>query len=224
MPDKLDYEITGIILLGLAMLVLLSIINPSVGLMGSLLNIALMRLAGEGRFLIPVLLAVAGYKMLHRKKKAKKVINLYGAVIITVVMLTLLHLPIPGDYIIKAGWQGDGGGIIGGVTYFLLIKSFGRPGVCIILVTMFMVGLLLSTNQSLIVLLKNIAQKIGKGLKKTICMVDDFLFFKSDENDEERDIYPVIIDRCHAEQPTSKDICDEDYLGMCSAVSDNVEK
>ncbi len=224
MPDKLEYEITGIILLGLALLVLLSIVNPSVGLVGSLLNVALMRLAGEGRFLFPVLLAVAGYKMLYRRKKTKKVFNLFGAIIITVVMLTLLHLSIPGNYIIKAGWQGDGGGIIGGVTYFLLIKSFGKPGVYIILATMFMVGLLLSTNQSIVALFKNIIDKISQGLKKTILMVDEFLFTKNDESDEEQDMYPVIIDRCHAEQLTSQDTCDEDYLEMCSAVSSDGEK
>ncbi len=224
MPNKLQYEVTGIILLGLAMLVLLSIMNPSVGLVGNFLNVLLMRLAGEGRFLFPVLLAVAGYKMLYRRKKTKKVINLHGAVIITVVMLTLLHLSIPGDYIIKAGWQGDGGGIIGGVTYFLLIKSFGTPGVYITLATMFMVGLLLSTNQSLVALFKNIIDKISQGLKKTILMVDEFLFSKNIESDEERDMYPVIIDRCHAEQLISQDTCDEDYLGMYSEVSNNEEK
>ncbi|WP_347490897.1 FtsK/SpoIIIE family DNA translocase [Desulfoscipio sp. XC116] len=211
MSDELKYEITGITLLAMAMLVLLSIINPAVGLVGSFINASLMRLAGEGRFLFPVLLAVAGYKMLQRKRKAKKAVNLHGAVIIAVVVLTLLHFSIPADYIIKAGWQGDGGGIIGGFTYFMLIKSFGRPGVYIILATMLIVGLLLSTNQSIAAVFKSITDKIGQILKKTIRMVDDFLFFRDDETKDERDVYPVIIDRCYTDELTANDTCHEDY-------------
>ncbi len=230
MSDKLSYEIAGIILLGLALLVLLSIINPSLGLVGSLINVALMHMAGEGRFLFPILLAVAGYKMFYRKKKAKKTVNIYGAVIIAIVVLTLLHLSIPEDYIIKDGWQGDGGGIIGGVTYFILIKSFGGPGVYIILVTMFMVGFLLLSNQSLVTMSKNTINKICQGLKKTIRMVDEFLFYKTEEIDDEGDLYPVIIDQCNAGQLTSSETGDEDYLsstlhdsGMSSTVSNNRE-
>ena len=205
MSDKLSYEITGIMLLGLALLVLLSIMNPALGLLGSWLNVALLRMAGEGRFLFPILLAVAGYKMLYHKKKAKKSVNLYGAMIMAIVVLTLLHLSIPEDYIIKAGWQGDGGGIIGGITYFILLKSFGGPGVYIILITMFMVGFLLLSNQSLITLLKNTIYKIRHGLKKTICMVDNFLFYKTGDNEEDNDCYPVIIDRSESGYLTARD-------------------
>ncbi|KAF1084596.1 DNA translocase SpoIIIE [Sporotomaculum syntrophicum] len=231
MSDKLSYEITGIILFGLALLVLLSIINPSLGLAGSLLNVALMHMAGEGRYLFPVLLAVAGYKMFCRKKKAKKTVNLYGAIIIAIVVLTLLHLSIPEDYIIKAGWQGDGGGIIGGVAYYILIKSFGDPGVYIILVTMFMVGFLLLSNQSLVTMSKNTINKISQGLKKTIRMVDEFLFYKTEEIEEEGDLYPVIIDRCNAGHLNSREVGDEDYPSstlhnsrISSSVSNTREK
>jgi len=221
MSDKLRYEITGIIFLSLAMLVMLSIMNPSVGLVGGVLNVALMHLAGEGRYLFPVILAVAGYKMLYRKKKGQKTVNLSGVLIIAVVVLTLLHLTIPEDYIIKAGWQGDGGGIIGGVTYFLLIKAFGRPGVYIILTTMSMIGLLLSTNQSLVALYRNLCSKISQGLKKTIRMVDEFLFY---ENDEELVTYPVIIDRSNAEQLIVEDTYNEDDVRMRGAVSNKEGK
>ncbi|AGL01321.1 FtsK/SpoIIIE family DNA translocase [Desulfoscipio gibsoniae] len=209
MSDELKYEIAGITLMAMAMLVLISIINPTVGLMGSFINGSLMRLAGEGRFLFPALLAVAGYKMLHRKKKAKNVINLYGVVIMAVVVLTLPHFSIPEEYIMQAGWQGDGGGIIGGITYFMLIKAFGRPGVYIILATMFIVALLLFTNQSLTMLFKNIIQKACRGLKKTIRMVDDFLFARDEEIEEEGDVYPVIIDQCHTDYSASHDDSDE---------------
>ncbi|TYO97864.1 FtsK/SpoIIIE family DNA translocase [Desulfallas thermosapovorans] len=198
MPDELKYEVIGVTLLAMAILVLVSIVNPGVGLAGSFINNSLMHLAGEGRFLFPALLAVAGYKMLCRKKKKiKKTVNFYGALIMAVVALTILHLPIPVDYIIKAGWQGDGGGFIGGVTYFILIKSFGKPGVYIILATMFIVGLLLSTNQPLVELFKSITRKMENGVKKTVHIVDDFLFTKDNEAEELPEDYPVIVDRCN---------------------------
>ncbi|MBF7083037.1 DNA translocase FtsK [Desulfallas sp. Bu1-1] len=191
LKDPLRYEITGIALLAISVLTLLSVINPSIGLVGGVISSLLMRLAGEGRYLVPVFLTVFGLKMLLRKSKVKTPVNLSGALIIAVVVLTLLHFTVPAEYALKSGLAGDGGGLIGGLIYFLLLKSFGVSGMYIILTALLLIGLLLLTNQSISVLLKNALAKTFNMLKKTIQMVDEFLF-TSDEDEPVNQ--PVIID------------------------------
>lgn len=196
LKEDLKHEIIGITLIALAILILLSIINPSVGVIGKILNDTLMFLAGEGRFLLPILLAIFGYKMLYPKKKLKLLsINLYGAIILTVVLLTLLHFSVPSSYSLTAAIQGDGGGIIGGLSYFILLKSFGMLGLYIILTALFLVGTLLMINQSIIVIFKYIVNKAVNVLKKTIHRVDNFLF--ADVEDEDNEECPIIIERCN---------------------------
>ena len=164
--EELRCEIIGITLLALAALTLISVWNPTVGLVGRLFNRALMILAGEGRYLFPLLLAAFGFKLLYRKSKIKKSVNVYGAVIAMVVALTLLHLPVPKEYVLQAGIQGDGGGLIGGVVYYVLLNSFGVLGMYIVLCAMVLVAMLLLTNQSVAVMAQKVFRKTSSALKK----------------------------------------------------------
>jgi len=199
MQEEIRCEIIGITLLALAALTLISVVNPSVGLVGGLINRAILTLAGEGRYLFPVLLAVFGFKMLYLKSKIKKNINIYGAVIALMVALTLMHMPIPRDYILKAGIKGDGGGIIGGIIYYVLLNSFGSLGMYIVLSALMLVAVLLLTNQSVAVLFRNLIRKVTNALKKTVRTVDEFLFTTAVEELEDR---PEIVDRS---QPSGDD-------------------
>ncbi|HBX22496.1 MAG TPA: DNA translocase FtsK [Desulfotomaculum sp.] len=199
MQEEIRCEIIGITLLALAALTLISVVNPSVGLVGGLINRAVLTLAGEGRYFFPLLLAVLGFKMLYLKSKIKKNVNIYGAVIALIVALTLLHMPIPKDYILKAGMQGDGGGLIGGIIYYVLLNSFGSLGMYIVLSALMLVSVLLLTNQSVAVLFRNMTRKATDALKKTAHTVDEFLFITAVEESEDR---PEIVDRS---QPTGDD-------------------
>lgn len=190
--EELRCEIIGITLLALAALTLISVWNPTVGLVGRLFNRALMILAGEGRYLFPLLLAAFGFKLLYRKSKIKKSVNVYGAVIAMVVALTLLHLPVPKEYVLQAGIQGDGGGLIGGVVYYVLLNSFGVLGMYIVLCAMVLVAMLLLTNQSVAVMAQKVFRKTSSALKKTVHTVDDFLFTTAEDEPDDR---PEIVDR-----------------------------
>lgn len=206
LKDHLRCEITGIVLLAISVLTLLSVINPSAGLAGGIINGFLMRLAGEGRYLVPLFLAILGLKMLWRKTKVKTPVNLSGTLMIAVVVLTLLHFTIPVNYALKSGLAGDGGGLTGGLIYFLLLKTFGKPGMYIILTALLIIGLLLLTNQPMGVLFKNTLNNTLNMLKKTIRMVDEFLF-TSDE--EEQVNQPVIIDGYHDGEDLSGKLTDK---------------
>ncbi len=197
--EEIRCEIIGITLLALAALTLISVMNPAVGLLGGLIDKATTTLAGEGRYLFPVLLAVFGFKMLYLKSKIKKNVNICGAIIALLVALTVLHMPVPREYILEAAIQGDGGGIIGGIFYYVLVNSFGALGMYIVLSALLLVSVLLLTNQSVTVLFRNMSRKAAETLKKTVRTVDNYLFTVADE--EPRDS-PEIIDRS---QPTAED-------------------
>lgn len=186
--EEIHYEITGIILLALAALIAISVANPAVGVLGRLINRMLMIMAGEGRYLFPFLLAVCGFKMLFRKSKIKRNVNIYGIFIATLTALTVLHLAVPGEYALKAGLQGDGGGLLGGLVYFLLLNSFGITGMYIVLVALFLVAVLLLTNQPVSVLLAYIKRKTVTALKKTVRMVDEFIFSPIEDKNEDMTI------------------------------------
>ncbi|WP_027363775.1 DNA translocase FtsK [Desulfotruncus alcoholivorax] len=198
--EEVKFEITGIVLLAAAILTLLSVLNPTSGLVAWYLNSLLMKLAGEGRYLIPFLFATFGLRLLLRKEKVKVHVDLRGVLIIALVILTLLHVSIPKDYILKAGLMGDGGGIIGAAVYFLLLKAFGLFGMYIVLVTLFLVGLLLLTNQSMAELFKKAVQKIIANLKKTVTLINNFLFTSDEEEEQET---PIIIDGKDGDMPDS---------------------
>ncbi|MCL2336971.1 MAG: DNA translocase FtsK [Firmicutes bacterium] len=182
--EEIRCEIIGITLLALAALTLISVLNPAVGLLGSLLNRAINALAGEGRYLFPLLLAVFGIKMLYLKSRIKKNINLYGAIIALLAALTVLHIPIPRHYILDAAIRGEGGGLLGGIIYYVLVNSFGSLGAYIVLFAMLLVSVLMLTNQSVTVLFRNMFRKAVGTLKKTICIIDNYLFTVVEETEE----------------------------------------
>jgi len=146
---NLRREITGISLLAVAALVFLCLVSPSLGLLGGGIQKVLVTLAGEGRYLFPLSIAVAGFGLLRSKGQGMDLSRIYGFLLLLLVGLTLLHLPIPVDYAMQAGIRGDGGGLLGGITSYILQKSFGHLGTGIILLTMAVVGMLVVTKRSL---------------------------------------------------------------------------
>lgn len=214
--DPLRFEIAGLILMALALLTLISVINPAVGIMGSFINGLLMRLAGEGRFFVPAFLAVLGIKMMLVKHKSKTTVSVTGVLMIVIVMLTLLHLSIPGDYILQSALAGDGGGLIGGLVFFILLNSFGLLGLYIVLMTLFLVGLLLVTNQSMAVLLVKIKNWLLNLVKKTIHTVDEFLFTSQEHPDPEpASEQPLIINE-YTIETTEKSLQEEETTAACA--------
>lgn len=195
-PQKnLRYEITGLSLLAAAALVLLCLVNPSLGLLGSYISKILKALAGEGRFLFPVAAGVAGISLLRNKRQRTHPLKIHGFLLLVLVGLTLLHLPIPVDYALQAGIRGDGGGLIGGFASFLFQKSFGQLGAYIILLTLFVVGILVITNQSLLSIIVGCYKKLWCSIKKSRDQVYSFICYPKEttENRIKKEDEPVII-------------------------------
>ncbi len=191
--NQKKHEITGVVFFTMAVLCLLSLVAPEAGLVSRLIERVLKSATGEGRYLFPLLLSYAGVRMIMLKGQVRGAPRFLGGVLLFVVALTLLHLLVPRPYALQAGWQGEGGGLIGAVCGYLLERSFGLTGMYVVLFTLILVGILLSTSLSLKVLGEKIFQKskdLWGFLKKSL---HSFLFLE--EEAEEPPVQPVIIDR-----------------------------
>lgn len=191
LKEELKCEIIGISLIALGILGLVSLLSPSAGLVSDFFNRVLKSLAGEGRYLLPILLAIFGARLMLRRQRAGMSPRMYGVIIIFVVILTFLHQAVPLQDSVKAGAAGDGGGLIGGIISYIFRLSFGTPGIYIILATAILVALLLLTNLSLSVLARRLYDQTKALFKKLINFLSNFLFTVVEDENE---LKPVIID------------------------------
>ncbi len=220
-------EITGIICLALALLTLVSLVNPKIGLISSFSEHILRGMAGEGRYLLPFLLAFFGFRLIQKKAPLKAVPRIYGSALLFITVLTGLNILSPHSYeqagslpylFFLEGLKGKGGGLTGALFYYFLVRSFGHTGAYIILVTLGLVGVLLSADVSL----EGLNQKIGRYLKnlglKLKQIINNFLFTEV-EVGEEPAHQTLIIDRSGANSesslPLSKDV------NLCSSIENN---
>jgi len=216
-PKKLKFEITGISLLAVAILIFLCLLNPSLGVLGSYTSTVLKILAGEGRYLFPVAIAIAGLSFLRNKSQRTHPIKLHGFLLLLLVGLTLLHLPIPLDYSLQAGIEGDGGGLIGGLASFIFQKSFGRLGTSIILLTLTVVGTLIVTDRSLVGIILESYNKVKLNFKKGREQISSFIYEKEvTESTPRKEEEPIIVGcdnevECYGEQAATQDYQDYDY-------------
>jgi S-DNA-T family DNA segregation ATPase FtsK/SpoIIIE len=190
--DLQKYELAGIGLICVALLALISLVNPAVGLVSWGVERMLRGIAGEGRYLFPLLLAFWGLRLIRGKASRRGAgRRLYGGALLFVVALTLLHMLVPENYSLQAGLAGEGGGLVGAVCFFLLERSFGLTGTCIVLATLILMGVLLSSNVSL----STFFAGLMGALKGFYERVGGFLFTEAEETVEGPDLRPVIIDQ-----------------------------
>jgi len=215
-------EITGIICLALALLTMVSLVSPKMGIISSFSEYILRGIAGKGRYLLPVLLAFFGFRLIQKKTQLRTRMHLYGLILLSITFLTVLNILSPPSYeqvklqagynpalqtwperspfclYLLEGLKGKGGGLTGALFYLVLVRSFGHTGTYIILATLGLVGVLLSANVSL----EGLNQKIGRSLKnlgfKLKQAITNFLFTEVEvevEIGEEPAHQALIIDR-----------------------------
>lgn len=191
--DQQKHEILGVVFLTLALLCLISLISPAVGLVSRLVERVLRGVTGEGRYLFPLLLVFLGMRLFLVKGRLRLIPRFYGGLLLFIVALTLIHMFIPAPYALDAGLRGEGGGLVGAICSLVLERSFGLIGTYIILGTLVLIGVLLSTNVSLNVLSKKIFGRLNAVFFRCQQLLFAFLF--TEEKPEEIAAPPVIIDQ-----------------------------
>jgi len=157
-------ELVGIIAIGVAILVGLSIFSfhpsdPSwggasssagvhnlVGRFGSYLSDGLFQLIGGGAFLLPFYLLVYGVNKAAGRERGHRVLKALGAIILILSVTVLFRLP--GEEL--PFWGIHSGGLVGELIGVKLLYVFGALGSYTLVITAMLVGLAVSTKFSLV--------------------------------------------------------------------------
>jgi len=192
--EELKYEILGVILIALGVLGIVSLLSQPSGLVGDFAVRVLKSVAGEGCFFFPLLLVLAGGRLVRRRGRSAVSQRMYGAMLLFLTALTFIHLIIPLEDSFKAGVAGDGGGMLGALLSYVIRKSFGTVGTYIVLVTAGLVSLLLLTNLSLAAMVQVFSARVLEGSRKGLRGLINYLFTEVEEERQETPPSPVIID------------------------------
>lgn len=189
--DEIKYEIMGISFMAFALLCFVSLLSQATGAVGQFVDAVLQRLAGDGKYIFPVIVAFYGFKLIKERQKTKFSYQLLGAAALLAMVLTFLHIQTVDKNFFDAGWSGKGGGIIGGALSSLFVNMFGKVGTYIVLVTLFIINVVLITNISAITLFKQVlanAVVFARNLKEGI---GNYVFVEVEEESEEESRLPL---------------------------------
>jgi len=154
--SPLTYDVIGISLIALGLVVLLAILFKEGGLLARACHY-LSLLLGKGSFLLPLILFFMGISILIRLEKHKTKNTAIGASLLLLVILALLHLPHIGD-VWSSAREGNGGGFIGAAFSYIFFKAVGYYGSFVFLYALALIGILLIIGSPL----REIAQSLRK--------------------------------------------------------------
>jgi len=182
--DELKFELLGIAVITLALLALASLLIPSMGTAGRLLNHGLLAISGGGRFLLPLFFLYAGFQFIRMRGSMLQTPLLYGLLLSLILILTFLHLHIPLSGTFAAGLQGKGGGLLGALGSYLLVKYFDLAGSYIILTSLLIIAVILFTGLSITELSRAFFVCIASMGQKMYQMIGDFIFKEIEKEPE----------------------------------------
>ncbi len=148
LDPNIKKTIFAVILFTLTIILILSFFNLA-GKGGEMLVKITAKLAGNGRFFLPVIfivLAITYFKRLERKAYFHLWIGLLA---ITFGMLGLMHIFYEGDEMKEAIRMGGGGGFIGFFLSSLALKTVGIYAGSIIFISFIIIGVLITFNSYL---------------------------------------------------------------------------
>ncbi|MHB8172782.1 MAG: FtsK/SpoIIIE family DNA translocase [Thermincolia bacterium] len=214
LKKEIKHEIIGLTFLALGIFSLVSL-NMETGAVGGFIKRILATLAGQGGFIIPLVLVAYGMKLIIKHNNTGVTVKTYGLAGIVLVLLAFLHLhQIQPTHYWDYGMDGLGGGLIGAMLAIVIVKAFGLVGAYIILTTLALVNIILVTNGSLNHWTMNLGGFLNKGFKKTRSELNDFMYdiVEEDEEGEQQDASrgkptgksagPLIID--HSQKQVDK--------------------
>jgi len=188
LKEQTKNEIAGISLVALASLFFLSFFlvplessvdSSKVGAVGVFIVRVFAGVTGLGRFVLPVIVMFLGLSVIRNKSKNLLHQKMLGMFMLFLCILAFLHFTIEmGDFksYLRSGLQGNGGGLVGALLSYLLIKGFGHVGSALLLTCFFLVSLVLVTETSLVGVLKAVCSKVGQGMKYLKDTIFDFIF------------------------------------------------
>lgn len=200
LPSRIKTDLWALALMAGGALCLTVLLSDAVGFAGHLLRQAMLFTCGRGSYLLPLLLVVTGYRLVRQPAEPgpgeRMLLPVLGTVILTVCALTLIQLNFAGQtfQLSDTVHNQQGGGIIGGVAAWLLLRSFGVVGSYIIIITAVLSAVLLLASRPISQLLAASRSKLGTP-RLSLARIMDFLF--TEETEEE----PVLRTRPARTEP-----------------------
>jgi S-DNA-T family DNA segregation ATPase FtsK/SpoIIIE len=166
--------VVAILLFALAVLFVLGFLSDKgivdAGILGKALNWIAQQLFGFGKYISPIILIACGVILLFRKETLFYVSKLVGLGGAFVSILAFVHiLMFDSKDLFAAAKTGDGGGFVGYIVGFVMLKLTGKVGAAVILFALFLAGLIVAFNFSLVSFMKKfIKQKIEESTEEEI--------------------------------------------------------
>ncbi len=158
-------EIIGIIFIVLGIINLISLYKET-GYPGDFMRDFFALLFGKGSLFVPLAFFYLGYRLIRYKELVTNIAYL-GFFIVLLVLLTFIHMAVPGGEEIDVAIRGAGGGLLGGGLLWLLRSLFTQNIlVIVILLAIALSGLLLMSEWDMSVMFKRLADFFAKKPKK----------------------------------------------------------
>ncbi|MGI6113120.1 MAG: DNA translocase FtsK 4TM domain-containing protein, partial [Mahellales bacterium] len=172
-------EVAAIMVIAIGLFTFVSVYTDASGYIGALVKNVIAGIFGFTSYVVPVFIIAMGItKLIYNRNIARKRYIVLGASVMLVIM-TIAHLVIFNSRTLAGldfvGFMGssyvlgnihEGGGIIGGIVSYILVKLFGYYGAYIFIICALLVALLTLTRFSLKRMVKETNDFIGSKLKK----------------------------------------------------------
>jgi len=140
--------ITVTILLALAFIFFLSLVELA-GSVGNFLDTILRYVFGWGRFVVPVILAILGYLLLFPEKFKIRTSNYVGLFLLVLTYSGLMQLFYEPEEGLEMIASGKGGGYLGIILSFPLMKIMGTWATLIVILALLIIAILVLFNTTL---------------------------------------------------------------------------
>ncbi|MDD2432789.1 MAG: DNA translocase FtsK 4TM domain-containing protein [Clostridia bacterium] len=193
LKEEIKQEILGIFLVALSIFVFFCLWQESItddtfsiGAVGSFFCYVLNFLCGHGKILIPIVFFIIGITKLMKRLKFD-LLALASVFVLLLSVLALLHLELPlEEQTIASGWEGLGGGILGGFATSFSLFLFGSAGSYIFWLVMIVASVVGIIKKSLAEIIKQFYDHLKSSFTKVRQGLIDFLFVEYEEEEQEK--------------------------------------
>ena len=194
---KYNEEVLGISIIVLALLIILSIFNFNMGIIGSIINKFSFFISGFAAYLLPFFIITIGIIITLDKfnSKEKKLIISLSIIFISIMIMLDNINPVHLNFVdrinnsIALGKSAKGGGVLGGILGFFFYKLFDTIGTYLILLSTIIINILIITD----IRVENIITLIGSKMK-TKPKLSNVKKEKSSSLKEKKILNPKFID------------------------------
>ncbi len=171
--SDLKYDILGIILLFFSVYSYVSLLNEKAGMIGTTIRAALLGVFGLGAYIFPILLTILGFGAIYLKSGLKMNIKFYSFCLFFIVFIVSCYMfdkritYINGDSFIEvvigsyeSGLNVIGGGVLGSIIGFVLVKIIGPTGSTVLLLFALLLAGVMFTNVPLSIFFSQMKNKI----------------------------------------------------------------